>query len=275
MIPAEAITAESWPSLAREATRDMMALPGVISLHTPGSISNELATMLIGCSGVLPGTKIELRRGALLSAGRNDAVLSFLTNPATPPWLLFIDSDATFAPWMIHRVVRRLFEGHPIVGGLAVLRREQCVPTIGRNDVGGVPAVVTRWRKNQLVRARWTGCHFLAIRRDALTRLSPPWFAVLWAPAMKDRRSEDSHLCNLAHEAGLPIAIDTSLVIGHTDEVMLGGPASPQGPGVVRLEVLQENGALALNGQPWPIGESFIDASEEPDPPVMDSVGAK
>jgi len=78
--------------------------------------------------------EIDHESSANISAGRNDIVRGFLDHRAKPDWLWMIDSDMTFAPAILDRLLATADPKHrPIVGGLCFgVRPSTCsAPTGG------------------------------------------------------------------------------------------------------------------------------------------------
>jgi hypothetical protein len=125
--------------------------------------------------------------------------------------LLFLDSDQV-PP---RHTVERLLSHNLAIVGAAIFKR---IP----------PHMVCAWKQladgsyeslsqlggpgNPVQRVHATGTGCLLISRDALLRIPRPWFE---HPPHESGWGEDWHFCRQAEAAGVPIYVDTSLVVGH------------------------------------------------------------
>jgi hypothetical protein len=174
--------------------------------------------------------------GQAIEIGRNRIVETFLANKMD--YLLMHDSDATWHPGAVQRLVER---GLPVVTGVIFKRSLPTVPTIGR-DVGPSPSdernhlysfadtinqiqrVVVREKigpetPNELLLPKHPddlqeidgcGAHFCLIRRDVLETIGKPWYRATGTNA-----GEDFDFCRRVKAAGFPLYVDYSVFTGH------------------------------------------------------------
>lgn len=152
-----------------------------------------------------------------------------LAHPITGRWpdtLVMIDSDMSWDPDAIHRLVSRLeTEDVDVVGGLcfAGSRTEQ-VPTIYNleydKDGVAVPKVVKDYPRDAFVRVGATGAAFVAMSRTCLQKMGEqfkdhpyPWFVE--GITNKMQFGEDIAFCMRARALGFEVGVDTSIKIGH------------------------------------------------------------
>lgn len=167
---------------------------------------------------------------------RNMLIEDFLAESEKPEFLLMIDSDASWHPESILRLIER---DKPIVTGCIYRRSLPPVPTIGhyagKNDDGHalfnsqftIEAIKNHAEmmgvgpdtpnelclpktESDLFEVDGCGAHFLMIRRDVLEKVESPWFWCITRSA-----GEDFYFSMKAREAGFPIYCDLSVHVGH------------------------------------------------------------
>lgn len=177
--------------------------------------------------------------GSLIVLERNQAVNHFLASDAE--WIWFIDTDQTFPPDLLERMMSVADAvDRPIVGApVWVFRKEAGELKIGVNvfDVveggGFVPLAETSTEQDRIeqVAAVGTGC--LLVHRSALERMQAHsvemggsresgWFWLLWAPP-DHTEGEDLWFCRLAARCGIPVFVDWLNVLGHLKPMLLHG----------------------------------------------------
>jgi hypothetical protein len=130
--------------------------------------------------------------GGLVDKSRNEAAKQMLAtqiNGQPLQWLVFLDSDATFAPNVLDQLLATAYQATPwadIVGAWCPLRGKPYLPTIDTgsgtwepHDVGcGVLEVIR------------TGAHCILIKRHVFEKMSYPWYGVRPAPRAIDVLTE-------------------------------------------------------------------------------------
>lgn len=186
------------------------------------------------------GGRLGLQAGSNLSGPRNSLVKQFLAYGAAE-WLFMVDSDMTFAPDTLERLLEHADpEKAPIVGGLCFGFDEtgDVQPTlyglIGEEDN---PKVIRyhEWQPDAMFQIAATGAACLLMHRDALEKMRDiklpnrggrygfndayPWFQ----ETEHDGRpvSEDITFCWRAGLAGIPIYVNTAVQIGHIKHRLL------------------------------------------------------
>ena len=141
-------------------------------------------------------------KGTLITKARNDLVEKFKGD-----WLLFIDSDMTFEPDALNKLIAHDLD---IVGGLCFRRVPPYNPTIYQKINGSLK---WQWQheypKDSLFEVDATGCAFMLIKKRVFEKLKKPYFEY------NGNVSEDLFFCHKAKEAGFKIWIDSSVKIGH------------------------------------------------------------
>ncbi len=174
--------------------------------------------------------------GQSIDVGRNIIVDFALKTKEKPDFLMFIDSDATWHPGAVKRLISRNL---PVVTGVIFKRGLPPVPTFGtyagRNaendhmynfgkmsdeiikrtterkfDLQTENALLLDKKDDDLVEIDGTGMHFCCIRRDVLEKIKPPRFTrTSWLAG------EDFDFCRKVREAGIKIYADFSVYTGH------------------------------------------------------------
>lgn len=172
-----------------------------------------------------------------VSDARNELVQRFLGNPRGTEYLLFCDSDATFAPLSLMRLLDRKVD---MVSACIYRRGLPPVPTFGpyygidqdgdhTYDFGVAADTVLQYAEragigpdtaNALVLPSTTppteqdlyevggcGLHFCLINRRIFEEIRPPWF--------KGKAGEDFYFCRKVTGAGYKIHVDLSVHTGH------------------------------------------------------------
>lgn len=166
--------------------------------------------------------------GSILPQSRTRIVKQALARESTH--VLFIDSDQTFPPDTLHRL---LAWGLPVVGCNVATKNFPSAPT-ARNKSDKVPSgdlVYTRRGQSGIEKVWRVGTGVLLLETWIFKRLEQPWFQVRWNPAHEDFDGEDWCFVEKLEELGLHARIDHGLSweIGHvgsmeyTHELCLAG----------------------------------------------------
>lgn len=174
--------------------------------------------------------------GQAIDVGRNAICRRFLDHPVHAEWLLMHDSDATWHPEAVERLISRNL---PMVSAVIFQRglppRPTAGPLYGRGVAGEylydfgktIEQIVKRVEAegidlktpNELVLeptpddlypVDGVGMHFCLIRRDVIEAIPYPWFECKGANA-----GEDFDFCRKVRAAGYPIYLDLSVYTGH------------------------------------------------------------
>jgi hypothetical protein len=182
--------------------------------------------------------RLGFRSSANLATGRNLIVSQFLEKYPQADWLLMVDTDMTFAPDALERLLEHAHPDHaPIVGGLCFGFDEQgdIQPTLfGLEPDPEAPddparLMVTRfsdWTPESMYPVAGTGAAFLLMHRGALEKIRQdrynvayPWFQELEHNGRAV--GEDLGFCFRAIQSGYPIFVNTAVMIGHVKERIL------------------------------------------------------
>jgi len=191
-----------------------------------------------------PGGRLSYQAGCNLSTPRNEVVRQFLAY-GQADWLWMVDSDMTFAPDVVERLLEYADpQKAPIVGGL-------CFGFDGHGDVQPTlyglvehpdhPGNLERlqvvryheWKPDAMYQVAGTGAACLLMHRSALVRIRDferpsgevgfnpayPWFQ----ESQHDGRpvGEDITFCWRAIQAGLPVYVNTAVQCGHVKDRVL------------------------------------------------------
>jgi hypothetical protein len=242
------------PKLAAKKREPRVAI-GYI--HPPSNVCAEfmrcMVNLFVRDAYTHPGRivrPIEYVSSANVSLARNKVVTEFLEYPGQLDWLLFIDSDMTFADDLLDVMLNAAAEaaeavkddpnvkGPPIIGGLCFGVRPikidgrpalnsvqafpvELFPTLFTQDIENETTM--HWNaypQDSVFQVHSTGAACLLIHRSVLADARwlddghpLPWFreSVLWG----DVCSEDHFFCLKAGSFGYPIFIDSRAKTGH------------------------------------------------------------
>lgn len=244
---------------AQERNPDRYVRPGVcVAYLHPGEVAggfNDSLTGLIihdarqGKKGHiihgLGGGTLAIASGPRVAEGRSQLVDAFLNNPtfAGAEWMLMLDSDMTFEPDLLDRLVATsiAFDAD-VVGGLCFAGGHSRVyPTIyaiDREDGGVIVEPVEDYPRDAVVKVGATGAAAILIRRRAFLALALPhpqgfgtlpngkpnaypWFVE--GHVMADGRplGEDIAFCIRVNGVGGTVYVDTAVKLGHVKTTVL------------------------------------------------------
>ncbi|HEY5986987.1 MAG TPA: glycosyltransferase [Streptosporangiaceae bacterium] len=179
------------------------------------------------------GGRLATQAGSNLAAPRNGLVKQFLEY-GRADWLLMIDSDMTFRPDLLERLLEYADpETAPIVGGLCFGfdDKGQIQPTLfGLTGDQQHPQVIRyhEWPPDSMFQVAATGGACLLMHKSALEKIRDfklpnrdepgfnrafPWFQELEHDGQPV--SEDIAFCWRAGLAGVPIFVNTAVQLGH------------------------------------------------------------
>ena len=190
------------------------------------SLDHRMGQHIVGPRGDV----IALQSSPRIAEARNKVIDLFATLEQEPEWLLMIDSDMTFEPDLLERLMAVAHpERVPILGGLCFAggRVHAPYPTIYRQvDEGGYVSVdrVDEYPRDALVKVGATGGACLLMHRGALAAMKNtygkdnapyPWFAEGVVGPKGEPWGEDIVFCLRANAIGIPVHVDTRVKLGH------------------------------------------------------------
>ena len=168
------------------------------------------------------GGWLPLPAGPNLSAPRCKLVRSFLESGIE--WLWMLDSDMTFPPQTLNRLMDSASSERPIVGGLCFGRTNEdglvYFPTLFDFDETGQAYRYQTYPADTLIEVGATGTACLLIHRDVLVKMGEnfpeplPWFQEE-VNSFGGLNGEDVTFCLRARSLGFPIYVDTGVKLGH------------------------------------------------------------
>ena len=186
------------------------------------------------------GDMIHLQSSPRIHEARNQAVDLFAQLEQQPEWLLMIDSDMTFEPDLLERMMQVADrERVPILGGLCFGggRANDPFPTIYRltqEDNYASLDKVYDYPRDTLVKVGATGAACLLVHRSVYAamhkafatladgRMNPsPWFAEGVFGPKGESWGEDTAFCLRAHALQIPIHVHTGIKLGHVKETII------------------------------------------------------
>jgi hypothetical protein len=161
-----------------------------------------------------------------LAKARNRLCVEFLDNYPDCDWLWFVDSDMTFQPDTLHRLVATArHHDVKIIGALCVLvTADGAIPTMFIDDTNAVTRVMLDYTDDQLAEVAATGTGCLLVHRSVLKDMreraggsNHAWFGydVHATPVGEYETGEDVSFCLRARKAGHRIFVDTTIHAGH------------------------------------------------------------
>lgn len=187
------------------------------------------------------GGRLSFQAGANLSAPRNDVVRKFLEYDKAD-WLWMVDSDMTFAPDTVERLLEHADpEKAPIVGGLCFGLNDKgdVIPTLFGLD--GDPGDLENlenirfemWPMDTMYQVVATGAACLLVHRSVFEKMRDfdhpsgrrgfndafPWFQELEHAGRPV--SEDIAFCWRAGLMQIPVYVNTAVHIGHVKDRLL------------------------------------------------------
>lgn len=156
-------------------------------------------------------------RGTILPQIRHKIVKAALEEKAD--YLLFVDTDQTFPPDMVERLLAR---DKAVIAANVATKQFPSTPTArrkGGHEHYGLP-IYTHDRSPPLERCWRVGTGVMLIRLSIFDHpglREPPWFQIEYIPELDNDRGEDWFFCEKLEAAGIPIWIDheLSLEVGH------------------------------------------------------------
>lgn len=189
------------------------------------------------------GGRLSFQAGANLSAPRNDVVRKFLEYDKAD-WLWMVDSDMTFAPDTVERLLEHADpETAPIVGGLCFGLNDKgdVIPTLfgldgDPDDLENLENVrFEMWPMDTMYQVTATGAACLLVHRSVFERMRDfqhpnrpgklgfndafPWFQELEHAGRPV--SEDIAFCWRAGLMQIPVYVNTAVHIGHVKDRLL------------------------------------------------------
>lgn len=173
--------------------------------------------------------------GQAVDVGRNNIVKKFLDKYTGYDYLLMHDTDATWHPEAVQRMVDRQL---PVVSGIIFKRSIPTVPTVGKfinispegyhmysykETINKIVDIVdeenTDIIRNEILfedkpdrvkEIDAAGAHFMLIHRDVLTAIGENWYECTRLNA-----GEDFSFCRKVQQAGFKLYADFSIFTGH------------------------------------------------------------
>lgn len=159
------------------------------------------------------------KRGSILPQLRQKMVEDALAQTPKPTHLLFVDSDQTFPPDTLHRL---LVHDVPVVACNIATKSPKSIPTARlRGKKGGDPIPVFSRPTSPALGEVWRiGAGIMLVKAEVFAELPKPWFNLLWVDGIQDFTGEDWWFCDRLEAAGIPIMIDhrVSRNVGHVGD---------------------------------------------------------
>jgi hypothetical protein len=157
-------------------------------------------------------------------------------------YIMWIDSDQVFNVEMFKRL---LSYDVPVVSGcylMANAKQYAAVQQISQEYLvknGSyeflTPSHIENWKNipenknNNLMKVAYSGMGFMLMKKGILEQIDYPWFKPSVTTLkteegeiiIQDYNSEDFYMCQKIQELGIPIYLDTSVIVGHEKKLIL------------------------------------------------------
>ena len=198
----------------------------VIAWCDPGTVEGGFAKSLAQLVAYSVGNQeldglIRKQSGPRIEDTRNDLATGFLETDSE--WLLMVDSDMTFPPDALNRLLQVADpDTHPVVGGLCFGYQQGLgpFPTLYSWGTGGARVMFDIDSYPEVCPVDATGAAFVLFHRTIFENYAVdtplPWFR----RSVHDNQmvGEDITFCIWLRQEGVPIHVLTSLEIGHVKQ---------------------------------------------------------
>jgi len=179
---------------------------GTIGIPHGELLPHKFHTDLMSLHNVI-NVKVAHVYGSLIQKARND-----IAKAMEGDWLIFIDSDMTFAPDTIDRLLKAAERKDVDIISAACFRK---VPMYEPCFFWRIPDENTRyyrkmrWPKDKLFEVDATGSACTLIKRKVFETVPFPWYEY------NNALSEDLNFCRKAKEYGFRVWVDPGIKVGH------------------------------------------------------------
>lgn len=159
-------------------------------------------------------------RGSLLSMSRTKILADAFENGCTH--LLFLDSDMTFPPDTLNRLLAR---GLPVVACNYIRKEIPAIPVSTALDGGPLH---TTQDKIGIEQVRHTGFGAMLIDLESIKAIPEPWFPITWHREKRTYIGEDVYFGHLLKTAHIPVFVDHDMSkhVGHVGVFEYGNQLS-------------------------------------------------
>lgn len=161
---------------------------------------------------VFPGVRHKLSlihvKGSILPKIRSDMIKMAIESGAE--WLLMVDSDQTFPPDTLHRLIRH---DKDVVAANVATKQLPSNWTARAKPRGNPSGEVVRtgWKSTGLQQVWRIGTGVILFRMNVLKRLGIGKLAIRFRPDIQDYQGEDWSLMEALEKEGIPVWIDHDL----------------------------------------------------------------
>jgi hypothetical protein len=154
----------------------------------------------------------------------NHAVTTILSHPELSKWkyMVSLEEDNLPPPDGLLRLYEAIHRSrYAAVGALYWTKGEGGQPMIYGDPDGVVNFIPQVPRPDTVQECRGLGMGFTIFKLDTFRKIEPPWFKTeqSWDPATGGRQyTQDLYFFEKAARAGLRVACDTRIRVGHLDE---------------------------------------------------------
>lgn len=161
----------------------------------------------------IAGLRLWNSRGSILPKLRTMLVQKAMEAGASH--ILFVDSDMSFPPDTLHRL---LAWDKPVIACNCATKMLPSTPTARLHGETRAGEPMYSLPDDIGIRRVWrVGTGVMLIRTKIFERMPQPWFDMPWDDVLQDYRGEDWSMCDKLDALGVPIYVDLGLskTIGH------------------------------------------------------------
>jgi hypothetical protein len=159
------------------------------------------------------------KRGSILPQLRHKLVEDALQLRPKPTHILFVDSDQTFPPDLLFRL---LVHDVPIVACNISTKSPHPSPTARlKGKKGGDPVPVFSTPTSPALGEVWrVGAGIMLVKAEVFEAVPKPWFHLKWVEEIQDFVGEDWWFLEQAESVGIPVMLDhrISMKVGHVGD---------------------------------------------------------
>lgn len=187
------------------------------ALHPPGTIAVPCGEMgrfnsfsySLACLQYPSGTRIAMAKG--ISIPRN---LNSIMRERTGDWVWLIGDDHVFDPYLVYRLLDRLYADDLDALVPVCIRRQPPFATVlfkSQTDEGYQPFAYDELPDDGTLEIYACGTAGMLIRNRVLEDIGDPWFE----NADNEHATEDLEFCRKIRDAGYTIHADMNVLLGH------------------------------------------------------------
>lgn len=187
--------------------RILIALPVLDSIKT-----QTFRSFMVETNRLPFEANLHIHQSAYVHDARNKSVEKAIAGGYTH--LMFIDSDMTFPPGSIERLMSL---DKDIVGGLYYRRQAPHMPTLNEVSEGKlISPFLEKYDLTKPFEVFSVATGFMLVKVSALKKIPKPWFG--FGKLHGEEMGEDVYFCWKAHQHKVEVWCDPTIELGHVGE---------------------------------------------------------